>query len=74
MQLPPIEEWKKWETDKIAYKGDGVPFTMLTPDFEDYFEHVRRLAGEPVGGQPGGDSQSSTRNGSRPSKQVTAEG
>ncbi|KAL1955701.1 hypothetical protein VTO42DRAFT_8173 [Malbranchea cinnamomea] len=52
-QLPPIEEWKKWEADRIAYKGDGVPFTLLSPDFEEYFELVRKLAGEPKEGQPG---------------------
>lgn len=27
-------------------RGDGVKFTLLFPDFEDYFETVRRLAGE----------------------------
>lgn len=52
-QLPPVEEWKKWEADRIAYKGDGVPFTILAPDFEEYFEYVRKLDGEPKEGQPG---------------------
>lgn len=52
-QLPPIEEQKKWETERIAYKGDGVPFTALAPDFEEYFELVRSMAGEPAEGQPG---------------------
>jgi len=28
--------------------GDGVPFTALFPDFEDYFEMGRRLAAEPA--------------------------
>lgn len=35
------------------YKGDGVPFTALYPDFEEYFETVRKLAGEPGEGKPG---------------------
>lgn len=52
-QLPSIAEQEKWETDRIAYKGDGVPFTALYPDFEEYFETVRKLAGEPAPGQPG---------------------
>jgi hypothetical protein len=30
-----------------------VPFTALYPDFEDYFETVRKLAGEPAPGKPG---------------------
>lgn len=48
LTLPPMVEMKKWEEDRIAYKGDGVPFTALYPDFEEYFEEVRHLAGEPV--------------------------
>lgn len=39
--------------DRIAYKGNGVPFTALYPNFEEYFETVRELAGEPAPGQPG---------------------
>jgi hypothetical protein len=30
-----------------------VPFTALYPDFEEYFETVRRLAREPTETQPG---------------------
>jgi hypothetical protein len=41
----------KWEEDRIAYKGDGVPFTALYPDFEEYFEEVRTMAGEPKNGK-----------------------
>lgn len=53
VQLPPVAEQEKWETDRIAKKGDGVPFTALYPHFEEYFETVRELAGEPAPGQPG---------------------
>jgi hypothetical protein len=35
-----------WERTRIAKKGDGVPFTTIFPDFEEYFEQVRALAGE----------------------------
>ncbi|PGH33883.1 hypothetical protein GX50_03283 [[Emmonsia] crescens] len=52
-QLPPLEVQKKWEAERIEYKGDGVPFTALAPDFEEYFNLVRELAGEPKEGQPG---------------------
>ncbi|KAJ6109631.1 hypothetical protein N7486_001866 [Penicillium sp. IBT 16267x] len=44
--LPPVEEMQTWETERIKARGDGVKFTLLFPDFEDYFETVRRLAGE----------------------------
>lgn len=49
--LPPVSEQIKWEEDRIAYKGDGVPFTALYPDFEEYFEVVRKMAGEPQDGK-----------------------
>lgn len=52
-QLPPREEQKAWEASRIAEKGDSVPFTALHPKFEEYFETVRKLAGEPGPGQPG---------------------
>jgi hypothetical protein len=49
--LPPAAEQLKWEQDRIAYKGDGVPFTALYPDFEEYFEEIRKMAGEPKDGK-----------------------
>lgn len=49
--LPPIGDQEKWQEDRIAYKGDGVPFTALYPDFEEYFEDVRIMAGEPKDGK-----------------------
>lgn len=53
VDLPPPEEQEKWEQDRIALKGDGVAFTALYPDFEEYFEEVRALAGEPKHGEGG---------------------
>jgi cation diffusion facilitator CzcD-associated flavoprotein CzcO len=47
--LPSVEGQRKWEGKRIEYKGDGVPFTALYPDFEEYFEEVRMTAGEPTG-------------------------
>jgi hypothetical protein len=49
--LPPLSVQIKWEEDRIAYKGDGVPFTALYPDFEEYFEELRAMAGEPTDGK-----------------------
>jgi hypothetical protein len=44
--LPPVEEMRKWETDRIKARGDGAKFTLIFPDFEDYFETLRQWAGE----------------------------
>lgn len=44
--LPPLDEMRKWEAERVKARGDGVKFTLLFPNFEDYFETVRRLAGE----------------------------
>ncbi|KAJ4855628.1 flavin-binding monooxygenase-like domain-containing protein [Trichoderma breve] len=44
--LPPIEKMRRWETERIKVRGDGVKFTLIFPDFEDYFETLRELAGE----------------------------
>lgn len=52
-QLPPLSEQKKWEQDRIAEKGDGPAFTVIYPHFEEYFETLRKLAGEPKDGEPG---------------------
>ncbi|TEA15073.1 Thiol-specific monooxygenase [Colletotrichum sidae] len=49
-RLPPAEEQAKWEADRIADKGDDIRFALVHPHFEEYFETVRSLAGEPEGG------------------------
>ncbi|KAJ5172374.1 hypothetical protein N7492_004967 [Penicillium capsulatum] len=43
--LPSLEEMRKWEADRVKTRGDGVKFTLIFPDFEDYFETIRALAG-----------------------------
>ena len=35
-----------WEEDRIKRKGDGAKFGLVFPDFEEYFEGLRELAGE----------------------------
>ncbi|KAF4912401.1 Thiol-specific monooxygenase [Colletotrichum viniferum] len=44
-KLPPVEEQKRWEDDRVAKRGDGAKFALVFPDFEEYFETVRKLAG-----------------------------
>ena len=48
--LPTLEEQQKWETDRIAQKGDGPGFTMVNPDFKEYFEKLREIVGDPGDG------------------------
>ncbi|KAL2831262.1 hypothetical protein BJY01DRAFT_226758 [Aspergillus pseudoustus] len=46
-RLPPLEHRRIWEAERIKTKGDGAGFLMVNPDFEEYFEQLRNLAGEP---------------------------
>lgn len=39
----------------MAVKGDGVPFTALYPNFEEYFEEIRNLAGDPIKAEDGSE-------------------
>jgi hypothetical protein len=52
-KLPSLGEQQRWERDRTAEKGDGPGFTMVFPDFEKYFETLRKLSGEPGTGEPG---------------------
>ncbi|KAK7934637.1 Flavin-containing monooxygenase FMO [Apiospora marii] len=48
--LPSGEAMARWEAERVAARGDGAGFTLVHPDFEEYFETLRALAGE---GAPG---------------------
>jgi hypothetical protein len=48
--LPSRDEMAEWEAERIKQRGDGPAFTLVTPDFERYFELLRDLAGP---GEPG---------------------
>lgn len=52
-KLPTIGEQKAWEAERIKQKLNRVAFTALWPNFEEYFETVRALGGEPGQGRPG---------------------
>lgn len=47
-RLPSAGDMARWEEDRVAIKGDGPAFQMVYPDFEEYFETLRALAGEPA--------------------------
>ncbi|KAF6833983.1 dimethylaniline monooxygenase (n-oxide forming) [Colletotrichum musicola] len=49
-RLPPAEGMAQWEADRIAEKGDDMRYCVVHPHFEEYFEEVRALAGEPEEG------------------------
>ncbi|CAG9974724.1 unnamed protein product [Clonostachys byssicola] len=49
-QLPPLDVMRKWESDRIKARGDGGKFLLVFPNFEEYFETIRALAGEPKNG------------------------
>jgi hypothetical protein len=42
-----------WEQARLARRGEGAPFWTLIPEFEEYFEELRALAGEPAPGTTG---------------------
>ncbi|KAF4468019.1 Flavin-containing monooxygenase FMO [Fusarium albosuccineum] len=44
--LPDADERRRWEEERIKLRGDGAKFPLIFPDFEDYFETIRKLAGE----------------------------
>ncbi len=39
-----------WEQERLLTRGDGIPFFTLAPEFKEYFEGLRTLAGEPAKG------------------------
>ncbi|KAF6822204.1 dimethylaniline monooxygenase [Colletotrichum plurivorum] len=49
VKLPPVEEQQRWEEERVARRGDGAKFALVFPDFEEYFETVRKLAGPAEG-------------------------
>ncbi|RMD44010.1 hypothetical protein DV735_g1133, partial [Chaetothyriales sp. CBS 134920] len=58
VKLPSAEEQEQWERDRLEEKGDGVPFTALYPHFQEYFDEIRRLAGDPAPeGEPGANGR-----------------
>lgn len=46
--VPSVDEMQAWEAQRVKEKGDGPKFLMVYPEFEEYFEKVRELSGEPA--------------------------
>ncbi|RYC63824.1 hypothetical protein CHU98_g2379 [Xylaria longipes] len=51
--LPSKSEMEKWERDRMAKTGDNVSFLSLIPDFEEPYEALRVIAGDPAAGTEG---------------------
>ena len=49
-KLPTQEDMRKWEEEKMERNGDGLAFFNIGLDFEEYFEGLRMLAGDPAPG------------------------
>lgn len=44
---------EKWEEERLEDVGDGLRFSNIAPDYEGYFEGLRRLAGDPTSNSTG---------------------
>ncbi|KXJ94545.1 hypothetical protein Micbo1qcDRAFT_232013 [Microdochium bolleyi] len=59
-KLPAREEQERWEAERIAARGDGKGFLTIAPDFEEYFETLRAMAGPGEGESGETDLRSSS--------------
>ncbi|OSS48184.1 hypothetical protein B5807_07634 [Epicoccum nigrum] len=48
--LPPVDEQRKWEENRVARLGPTHIFHTIAPDFEEYFNTLRSIAGPPTEG------------------------
>jgi hypothetical protein len=51
--LPPVEEQKDWESKRAAKLGGGKNYYSIAPDYEQFFEFLRDIAGDPAPGSTG---------------------
>lgn len=52
--LPSVAEQLEWERRRVVARGEGKNFYAVGPDFEEYFELLRAIAGgEPAPGNTG---------------------
>lgn len=51
--LPPISEQQSWEAQRVALKGGGKNYYSIAPDYREYFEFLREIAGDPAEGTTG---------------------
>ncbi|KAL4807727.1 hypothetical protein BDV18DRAFT_158932 [Aspergillus unguis] len=51
--LPSAQEQDEWEVARLKYKGPSALFHEIKPDFKEYFEWLRGVAGPAVQGTKG---------------------
>lgn len=51
--LPPVAEQLEWERARVAEKKGGKDYYSIAPNYEDFFELLRSIAGEPAEGTTG---------------------
>ena len=51
--LPSPQEQDLWEVERLKAKGPGTPFHEIKPDFKEYYDFARELAGPPAPGTNG---------------------
>ncbi|KAF2095767.1 thiol-specific monooxygenase [Rhizodiscina lignyota] len=51
--LPPIKEQKEWEKRRAEALRGGKAYYSIAPNYEEFFEFLRGIAGEPVEGTTG---------------------
>lgn len=47
-KLPGVAEQLDWEAERLNYKGPSALFHEIAPDFKEYFECLRAIAGPPA--------------------------
>jgi hypothetical protein len=51
--LPPTSEQREWESKRVAALGGGKSYYSIAPNYEEFFEFLRYIAGEPAPGTTG---------------------
>lgn len=51
--LPSIPEQLEWERSRVAEKKGGKDYYSIAPNYGDFFEFLRGIAGEPAAGTTG---------------------
>lgn len=51
--LPPKEEQRKWEEDRVAKFKGGKDYYSIAPNYSEYLEFLRDTAGSPASGTTG---------------------
>ncbi|KAI5459229.1 hypothetical protein BGZ63DRAFT_491322 [Mariannaea sp. PMI_226] len=52
-QLPSIPEQLEWERKRVAERKGGKDYYAIAPDYTEFFEFLRSIAGEPAPGTTG---------------------